>query len=182
MNKISLVAGMKRIGLLSDTHGLIPKALENFFSECDEIWHAGDWGSLELVEALEKFKPLRAVFGNIDGQEFRIRMPEVLEFEVEGLRVCMLHIGGYPGKYSPLFKKVVRNKQFDLMISGHSHILKVMRDPLLGMMHMNPGAAGKHGFHKVCTALRFEIDAGQLKNLEVWEQKPELVQPGFKIG
>lgn len=173
---------MKRIGLLSDTHGLIPKALETFFANCDEIWHAGDWGSVELVDSLEKFKPLRAVFGNIDGPEIRQRMPEVLEFEVEKLRVCMLHIGGYPGKYSPLFRKLVKNKPYDLMVCGHSHILKVMRDSGNGMMHMNPGACGKHGFHKVCTALRFEIEAGTLKNLELWEQKPELVQPGFKIG
>jgi putative phosphoesterase len=160
---------VKQIGILSDTHGYIPTSLFDFFSNCDEVWHAGDWGSLELVKELSNFKPLKTVYGNIDGPEIRQQMPEVLTFTVENLKVCMLHIGGYPGKYTPLFKKTTMNQKFDLMVCGHSHILKAMKDPLSGMMHLNPGAAGIHGFHTVCTAMRLKISDKRLFDLEIWE-------------
>lgn len=170
---------MKKVGLISDTHGYIPKSVFSFLEPCDEIWHAGDWGSIALYNELKQLKPLRSVWGNIDGRDIRLEMPEVLEFTIENLNVCMLHIGGYPGKYSPNFTKVLKRYTPDLMVCGHSHILKVMRDKNLGLMHMNPGAAGVHGFHSMCTALRFKIDGNKLLELEVWElsRNKALVQP-----
>ncbi|MCU0442819.1 MAG: metallophosphatase family protein [Bacteroidia bacterium] len=170
---------MKKVGLISDTHGYIPKALFSFLEPCDEVWHAGDWGSLSLYQELHAFKPIRAVWGNIDGREIRAEMPEILEFTIEELKVCMLHIGGYPGKYAPGFAKVLKRYTPDLMVCGHSHILKVMKDQSLGLMHMNPGAAGIHGFHTFCTALRFNVSGKQLSELEVWElsRNQALVQP-----
>jgi putative phosphoesterase len=162
---------MKKIGILSDTHGFVPESLFEFFKDCDEILHAGDWGDEKTFDLLRNFKPLKAVYGNIDGQELRIQMPEILEFNCEDVRVCMLHIGGYPGHYSPLFRKQLSLKSYDLMICGHSHILKAMKDPNSGMMHLNPGAAGKHGFHKVSTAMRLKFDKKRMFDLEVWEQK-----------
>lgn len=162
----------KKIGILSDTHGFIPEALFSFFAECDELWHAGDWGDIATVDKLCAFKPVRGVYGNIDGSDIRQRFNEVLHFELEGFKVCMLHIGGYPGKYSPLFLQVLREHKPDVMVCGHSHILKVMRDPQHQIMHFNPGAAGNKGFHHVSTALRLTIDAStKCTNLEVWEQK-----------
>jgi putative phosphoesterase len=160
---------VKQIGILSDTHGYIPPNLYDFFSNCHEIWHAGDWGSLELVQQLRAFKPLKTVYGNIDGPSIRQEMPEILTFEIEKLSVCILHIGGYPGKYSPLFKKTVVNQHFDLMVCGHSHVLKAMKDPVTGMMHLNPGAAGVHGFHSVSTAMRLKMEHKRMFDLEIWE-------------
>jgi hypothetical protein len=166
---LNLICSVKQIGILSDTHGFIPETMFDFFSNCDEIWHAGDWGDLALVARLQAFKPLRAVYGNIDGAEFRSQMKEIELFEIESVKVCMLHIGGYPGKYSPLFKKQLANYPIDLMICGHSHILKAMKDPNSGMMHLNPGAAGIHGFHSICTAMRLKIEDKRLFDLEIWE-------------
>ncbi len=162
---------MKQIGVLSDTHGYLNPALFKFFENCDEIWHAGDWGSIEIVNKLKDFKPLKGVYGNIDGHEIRTEFPEVLKFRVEDLKVCILHIGGYPGSYSPAFKTILTQNKPDLMICGHSHILKVIRDQKNNLMHFNPGAAGNDGFHKVSTAIRFKIEGNKMSALEVWEQK-----------
>lgn len=170
---------MTNIGILSDTHGYLNPALFSFFERCDEIWHAGDWGDVETYEQLRQFKPLKTVWGNIDGRELRAEMPEINLFKIEDLSVCILHIGGYPGKYSPQFKKVLQQQPVDIMVCGHSHILKVMRDDKAGLMHFNPGAAGIKGFHNVCTALRFKIEGSRMFDLEVWElpRNQVLVQP-----
>jgi uncharacterized protein len=167
---------MKKVGILSDTHGFLNPKLVEFFKDCDEIWHAGDWGDIETFDKLEKFKPLRTVWGNIDGRELRLVMPEVNRFKIEELSVCILHIGGYPEKYSPQFKKELILAKPDLMICGHSHVLKVMRDKRLDLMHMNPGAAGIKGFHGVCTALRLKIEGNRMFDLEVWEVARNQVQ------
>ena len=145
---------MTRIGLLSDTHSYWDDKYLKYFEECDEIWHAGDIGSVEVAERLAAFRPFRAVYGNIDGQEIRKLYPQINRFTVDGAEVLMKHIGGYPGK---------------LFISGHSHILKVKYDKTLGLLHINPGAAGKSGFHTVRTLVRFVIDQGEFKDLEVIE-------------
>ena len=162
---------MTRVGILSDTHGYFNPALYTFFEHCDELWHAGDWGDLQTVEAIKKFKSLKSVYGNIDGNEIRKEFPEINIFKAEHLKVCILHIGGYPGKYSPLFRHVLQTEKPDIMVCGHSHILKVMRDAKNDLMHFNPGAAGNKGFHDVCTALRLKIDGKRMFDLEVWEHK-----------
>lgn len=160
---------MKRIGLLSDTHSHFPEEVYQYFAEVDEIWHAGDIGNMEVVEKLVAFKPLRAVYGNIDGNEIRKLFPEDNKFTVEGMRVWMTHIGGYPGKYNPRIKKQLENTKPELFICGHSHILKVIPDKNLNLLHLNPGAAGKEGFHKVRTLLRFSIEDGKVKDMEAIE-------------
>lgn len=160
---------MKRIGLLSDTHAWWDERYLKHFEQCDEIWHAGDIGSVEVAEKLAAFRPLRAVYGNVDGHEIRLMFPEVLRFEVEGAEVLMKHIGGYPGKYDPSIRTALLINPPKLFISGHSHILKVKYDDRLGLLHINPGAAGTYGFHKVRTLVRFEIDRGKFQNLEVIE-------------
>lgn len=160
---------MKRIGLLSDTHSYLDPKVFHYFEECDEIWHAGDLGTLELLEELEAFKPTRAVYGNIDGAEIRAAAPENLIWDCEGLRVFMTHIGGYPGRYNARVREILDREKPGLYICGHSHILKVMTDKKRGLLHINPGAAGKHGFHKVKTLTRFTVEQGQLKDLEVIE-------------
>jgi hypothetical protein len=160
---------MKRIGLLSDTHGFLDPALLKHFEACDEVWHAGDIGNVAVANALEAFKPFRAVYGNIDGQPIRIRYPENQIFEVEGLKVLMTHIGGYPGRYTARVKGLLQKHRPGLYICGHSHILKVMPDPKLGLLHINPGACGKEGFHQIRTAVRFVIDNGVVGQLEVIE-------------
>ncbi len=162
---------MKQIGIMSDTHGYFNPALKDFFKDCDEIWHAGDWGEPNLVQTIEKIKPIRGVYGNIDGQEIRQIFPEVNFFEVEGVHVCMTHIGGYPGHYSPFFKKIMHQKPIDLMVCGHSHILRVLRDEQFKWLHINPGACGNHGFQKVNTAIRLKFENKRMFDLEVWEQK-----------
>jgi len=163
---------MLKIGILSDTHGYINPKLFSFFENCDELWHAGDWGNIECVDTLNEFKPTRGVYGNIDGQEIRLTYPEINTFKVENLNVCILHIGGYPGKYSPAFSDYLRTKpKPDIMVCGHSHILKVMNDKKRQIMHFNPGAAGQNGFHHVSTALRLKIEGTRMFDLEVWEQK-----------
>ena len=160
---------MKRIGLLSDTHGYLHPSILQHFAGCDEVWHAGDIGSAEVADELEAFKPLRAVYGNIDGRELRLRYPEDLYFECGGVKVFITHIGGYPGKYPARIKKARAEKRPGLFICGHSHILKVMPDPGFQLLHINPGACGKEGFHKVSTVVRFGLKEGRVVELEVVE-------------
>lgn len=160
---------MLKIGLLSDTHGFLDPAIYKYFKECDEIWHAGDIGTIEVYDELCKFKPLKAVSGNIDGHVIRSAVPENLYFNVEGMNVYITHIGGYPGRYNLGVKSFLSTHPTGLFICGHSHILKVMYDKSYGLLHINPGAAGNHGFHQVKTLVRFEINDGKPQNLEVIE-------------
>jgi putative phosphoesterase len=160
---------LKKIGLISDTHHYLDEAVFKHFDQCDEIWHGGDFGSVEVAEALEKFKPLRGVFGNIDGQVIRSKFPEVLKFTCEDVKILMIHIGGYPGRYSALAKTELIASHPKIFISGHSHILKIMYDEKFQCLHINPGAAGKQGWHKVRTLVRFVIDGTDIKNCEVIE-------------
>jgi uncharacterized protein len=168
---------MTRIGLISDTHDFLDEAVFRHFEQCDEIWHAGDFGTSSIAERLKDFKPLRGVFGNIDGNDIRVEYPEQLVFECEGVRVLMIHIGGYPGRYSPKAKQALASYKPQLFISGHSHILKVIFDDKLQCLHMNPGAAGKHGWHKVRTLIRFVIDGKEMKQCEVIELGPRAAMP-----
>lgn len=160
---------MKRIGLLSDTHAYWDDRYLKYFEPCDEIWHAGDIGSMEIVEKLRAFRPLRAVYGNIDGQDIRQLFPLTARFEIEGTQVLMKHIGGYPGKYDPSIRGSLLVRPPQLFISGHSHILKIKYDKTLKMLHINPGAAGRYGFHLTRTLVRFSIDRGNFSDLEVIE-------------
>lgn len=160
---------MKKILLLSDTHSYLDERILDYAQQADEIWHAGDFGNMEVVEKLEKIKPLKGVYGNIDEAKVRAEFPEVLRFKCEEVEVLMIHIGGYPGKYSPLARKEILEQKPQLFISGHSHILKVMYDEKNQLLHMNPGACGKIGWHKMRTMLRFEIEGKEIKNLEVIE-------------
>jgi uncharacterized protein len=158
---------LTRIGLLSDTHHYLDEAVFKHFAECDEIWHCGDFGTSEIIEQLSAFKPFKGVYGNIDGYDVRSLVPEVNAFTCEEVRVLMIHIGGYPGRYSPLAKKEMAAFNPTLFISGHSHILKIMYDEKNQCLHMNPGAAGKQGWHKARTLIRFTIDGKEMKNCEV---------------
>jgi putative phosphoesterase len=160
---------MKRIGILSDTHGFWDDRYLLHFADCDEIWHAGDIGSPLIIDRLEEHCPVRAVCGNIDGRELSLRFDDVLHFRVEECNVMMTHIGGYPGKYDPRIRKQLLADPPDLFISGHSHILKVQYDPTLSCLHINPGAAGLQGWQTVRTLVRFTIDGKQFKDLEVIE-------------
>jgi uncharacterized protein len=160
---------MTRIGLLSDTHGYLDEAIFTHFDRCDELWHAGDFGDMAVADTLSAFKPLRGVYGNIDGPVIRHAYPENLRFMCEAVDVWMTHIGGYPGRYSPQVKQQIRLQPPQLFICGHSHILKVMYDQKLQCLHLNPGAAGKQGWHKVRTLLRFSIDDNRIDNLEAIE-------------
>lgn len=160
---------MMRIGLLSDTHGYWDDRYKQYFSDCDEIWHAGDIGSEDLIDRLEKIKPVRAVYGNIDSHATRLRFPQHQKFTMEGVKVWMTHIGGYPGKYEPSVSREICYNPPNLFISGHSHILKVMPDKRLGLLHINPGAAGKYGFHTKRTLIRFTLNNGNISDLEVIE-------------
>lgn len=160
---------MKKIGLISDTHSFLHPRVKHHFSNCDEIWHAGDIGNLSLADELAAFKPLRAVYGNIDGTEVRKVYPEHLRFTREGVDVWMTHIGGYPKRYDLRVREEIKKNPPKLFICGHSHILKAMPDPQLNLLHLNPGAAGKVGFHQVLTLMRFELEAGKIQNLEVIE-------------
>lgn len=162
---------MKRIGLLSDTHGFFHPEIPRIFKSCDEIWHAGDIGSMEVAEKLSAIKPFRGVHGNIDGQDIRRVYPRYLRFHCENTDVLITHIGGYPGRYAPEVRTIIEAGPPDLFISGHSHILKVMPDKRNQLLHINPGAAGKSGFHQVITMVRFSIDSKQIKDLEVVEFK-----------
>jgi len=160
---------MKLIGLISDTHGFLDSRFIYHLKNCDEIWHAGDIGSQEVAEKLKEIAPLKAVFGNIDSHKIRLEFPENLRFMCEQVDVFITHIGGYPGRYDKRVKKVLQSKPPTLFICGHSHILKVMNDKKLGILHMNPGAAGNSGLHKVKTMLRFKIDGNNISGLEVVE-------------
>lgn len=160
---------MKRIGLLSDTHSCWDDRYLTHFNDCDEIWHAGDIGSMRIIEQLEAHRPVRAVCGNIDGPEVRFRFSEVARFTIEGCNVLMKHIGGYPGHYDPSIRNTIYKERPQLFVSGHSHILKVMYDKLIGCLHINPGAAGKQGWQQVRTIIKFTIDNGEFKDIEVIE-------------
>ncbi len=160
---------MRRIGLLSDTHGTLSSRIFNFFDPVDEIWHAGDIGNAETADRLSAFKPFRAVYGNIDDQVLRRMFPVNQRFFCEDVDVLMTHIGGYPGHYEAPVRQQFRTKTPQLFISGHSHILKVIFDPKYHLLHVNPGAAGNKGFHRVCTAVRFVIDGRNIRDMEVLE-------------
>ena len=160
---------MKKILLLSDTHGHIDKAILKYARQADEIWHAGDIGTLTVTDALEKIAPLRAVHGNIDDATIQREFPEHQRFECEKVDVWITHIGGYPGNYNMRVREAIKTNTPDLFICGHSHILKVMNDKKLKLLHMNPGACGKHGFHQVRTMLRFVINEEKISDLEVIE-------------
>jgi uncharacterized protein len=160
---------MQSIGLLSDTHGFIDDHLYKFFEKCDELWHAGDLGNIETADKLAEFKPLRAVYGNIDNDRVRIQYPQFLRFNCEKTDVLITHIGGYPGHYDPSIKSVFLVNPPKLFIAGHSHILKVIYDKRFKLLFINPGAAGNSGFHNVKTAIRFIVDNNQIKDLEIWE-------------
>jgi len=160
---------MLRIGLLSDTHSLLDTAVFHHLDKVDEVWHAGDFGTTEILQQLQDFRPLRGVWGNIDGPEIREQLPELAHFTVEGVKVMMLHIGGYPGRYSTEARKALPLYKPQLFISGHSHILKVMYDDKLQCLHMNPGAAGHQGWHTQRTLIRFVIDGDKMRDCEVIE-------------
>ena len=160
---------MTRIGLLSDTHGYLDPAVFRHFETCDEIWHAGDFGNLNLVKDLGDFKPLRGVYGNIDTPELRHEYPEQLVFDCEKVKVMMRHIGGSPPRYNPETRKQIQEHRPLLFICGHSHILKIMYDTSFQCLYMNPGAAGKQGWHKIKTLLRFVVDGAEINDCEVIE-------------
>ena len=160
---------MKRIGLLSDTHGMVPKQFYTFFKDVDIILHAGDIGSTDVLEELKQFKPTIAVYGNVDGYEIYSQIKRVETFELEGVKIMMTHIGGYPKRYEKGIKELLKAEKPNIFISGHSHILKVIFDHDLNLLHMNPGAAGKYGFHNVCTMIRFNVEDSKPKDLEVLE-------------
>ncbi|MFD0767297.1 metallophosphoesterase family protein [Mucilaginibacter lutimaris] len=160
---------MTRIGLISDTHGFLDDSVFKHFENCDEIWHAGDFGNIELADKLAAFKPLKGVYGNIDGKDIRQVYPEHLRFMCEGVDVWMTHIGGYPDRYSTNVKPEIYTNPPKLFITGHSHILKVVFDKKISCLHLNPGAAGKQGWHKVRTLMRFNINSDKIQDLEVIE-------------
>jgi len=160
---------MTKILLLSDTHSYIDDAILKYVKQADEVWHAGDIGDLSVTDAISALKPLRAVYGNIDDAKARVEFPENNRFMCEDVSVFMTHIGGYPPKYNMRTRDVIKQNPPRIFICGHSHILKVMPDKRYNLIHMNPGAVGKHGFHKVRTMLRFTIDGRKIENLEVIE-------------
>lgn len=160
---------MQRIALISDTHNYLDPKMFKYFESCDQIWHAGDIGTITITDELVKLKPVIAVYGNIDGADVRKVHPKNQYFECEGVRVFMTHIGGYPNRYSKEALEEIKKHNPQLFICGHSHILKVMYDKKYNLLHINPGAAGIHGFHKVKTIVRFTLDAGKIKDLEVIE-------------
>jgi len=162
---------MKKILLLSDTHSYLDDTIIKYVNLADEVWHAGDIGDLNVTDAIKKLKPLKAVYGNIDNAEARSEFPLHNRFLCEEVTVWITHIGGYPGRYNPGLREEIKTNPPKLFITGHSHILKVMNDKKIGLLHMNPGAIGTHGFHKVRTMLRFEIDKDKIQNLEVIEIK-----------
>ncbi len=160
---------MTRIGLISDTHGFLDENVFTHFDKCYEIWHAGDFGGIEIANRLKEKKTIRGVYGNIDANDIRSEYPEQIVFDCEKVKVLIRHIGGSPPKYNPETRKQLAEYKPGLFISGHSHILKVMYDPAIQCLHMNPGAAGKHGWHKVRTVIRFVIDGKEMKDCEVIE-------------
>jgi len=158
-----------KIGLLSDTHGFFDEKIYEYFKECDEIWHAGDIGSIDIAERLSEFKKLRGVYGNIDDREIQHAYPAEEIFELDGIVVFMIHIGGYPPKYTSSIRHKLDEIRPGLFICGHSHIVKIMNDQDRRLVHINPGAAGNQGFHKMRTIVRFEIVTGKIKNLQLIE-------------
>jgi hypothetical protein len=162
---------MKKILLLSDTHSYIDSKILKYINQADEVWHAGDIGDLKVTDAIKALKPLKAVFGNIDNAEARAEFPEHNRFKCEDIDVWITHIGGYPPNYNNRVRDGLKANPPDIFISGHSHILKVMPDKKLNLLHINPGAIGTHGFHKARTMVRFEIDGKKIQNLEVIEFK-----------
>ena len=163
---------MKKIAIISDTHSFWDKKIYNLIYECDEVWHAGDFGySEEIVKNIEKFN-IKGVYGNIDGQKIRKRYSKILKFHCENIKVLITHIGGYPNKYRPEIKEEIKKYKPDLYICGHSHILKIMYDKKYNVLHINPGAAGKEGFHKVRTMVLLEIHGKEIKNVQVAELGP----------
>lgn len=160
---------MKRIGILSDTHSCWDERFAHHFAGCDEIWHAGDIGSELVINRLEEICPVRAVYGNIDGQEIRHRFSEVLRFTIEECSVMMKHIGGYPGKYDPSIRAAIYDERPNLFVAGHSHILKVQYDKRIGTLHINPGAAGRQGWQQVRTLVKLTIDGKTFKDIEIVE-------------
>jgi putative phosphoesterase len=160
---------MTRIGLISDTHHFLDDAVFRHFESCDEIWHAGDFGSADIASRLKEFKPLKGVYGNIDGYDIRSNYPEKLAWTCEEVNIFMTHIGGHPQRYAPGIKQQLLSNKTRLFICGHSHILKVMYDEAIGCLHINPGAAGNQGWHKIRTIIRFAIDGSVIKDCEVIE-------------
>lgn len=170
---------MLKIGILSDTHGYLHPGVAAFLAECDEIWHAGDIGNSDVTDELEKLRPLRAVQGNIDGANIRLRFPENQLFEIENVYVLMTHIAGYPGKFTSRVKKLINQHRPQLLVAGHSHILKVIYDKEHQLLFVNPGAAGKEGFHHKITCIRLNISAGRMHDLEVYELDRSLPKPVY---
>ena len=168
---------MIRIGLISDTHSYLDEAVFKHFEQCDEIWHAGDFGTIELADRLKAFKPLKGVYGNIDDNDIRTIYPEKLRWKCEDVEIFMTHIGGYPPRYNPEVKKELTANPTQLFICGHSHILKIMFDDKLHCLHMNPGAAGTHGWHAMRTLIRFTIDGKNMKDCEVIELGKRSMKP-----
>jgi len=167
---VSSYIELMKIGLLSDTHSYLDPKIFEHFKNCDEVWHAGDIGEQSLAIELESFKPLKAVFGNIDDKSLQVKYPEDLFMEYEGINFWMTHIGGAPPNYNPRIKKKLKEKIPDVFICGHSHILRIKRDPAFNnMLYLNPGAAGNHGFHIIKTIVRFDILNKEIKNMEVIE-------------
>jgi len=162
---------MKKILLLSDTHGHVDDHMMKYVKESDEVWHAGDIGTTQVTDTISSLKPLRAVFGNIDNHELQLSFPEELLFECEDINIYMTHIGGRPGRYAKGISKKIKSIKPKIFICGHSHILKIQYDKVNQLLFINPGAIGKHGFHKVRTMVRFEIDKSDIKNMEVIEVK-----------
>jgi putative phosphoesterase len=159
-----------KIGLLSDTHGFLDPKIFGHFADCDEVWHAGDIGDMNLAEQLSAFKPFRAVFGNIDGKDVQVNFPEDLRFKCADLSVWITHIGGTPPRYKPDILKKLKADPPDIFICGHSHVLRIGRDPALrNMLYINPGAAGNQGFHHIKTLVRFEVTGRDVKNMDVIE-------------
>lgn len=160
---------MKRIGIISDTHGYWDDRYEEYFANCDEIWHAGDVGDINIIERLESICPLRGVKGNIDHDAVSRRLPELLIFRIEGINVLLTHIGGYPGRWSPGMKNLLKENGINLMVDGHSHILKIIYDNELDLLHINPGAAGQQGWHHKRTLVLLTIDGENMKDCEIIE-------------
>jgi putative phosphoesterase len=161
---------VQRIGLISDTHSYIDNDIIEFLNDVDEIWHAGDIGDEKVLEKLNSVKYVRAIYGNIDDNNIKKMTKYSLRFSIEGVDVLMIHIGGYPGKYSPETQNEIKSSPPNLFISGHSHILKIMFDKKNNLLHINPGAAGKYGWHKYITAVKFEIENKEIKNLQIFEK------------
>ncbi len=161
---------MKTIGLLSDTHGYIDEAVYSFFKDCDELWHAGDFGNIETADILTSFKPLKGVYGNIDDHKLRIVYPELIRFNCEGVDTLITHIGGYPEHYDKKLIPILKQNPPKLLITGHSHILRIIYDKKYNFLFMNPGAAGNYGFHKQITMIRFVINKGEIKDVDVYDR------------